>query len=566
LAFVALFLVLACLGLFEEAAATDDKCNKMCGDFEEVKDANEKVLSNAGSGAGKSRKRRSLIKLDERIVNGYDPKPRGFIVLIRAYENFDKEPDYSFSQSCGGSIINNQHVLTAGHCVCSDIEGLDSLVNNCPNGNVEYDKKILKVFVGVGLKTNVNHDFKDSSNGVTNIDYDTEMKDVEEIYVHPTWQGGKGINEKERVADLAVIKLKEKIEFSNDVKPICLPFGKAHESVFDKKAYVAGWGQSETEVGNCLTDNRGPARNKRCRFPFVFQDPTKPATESLPSQRECQKNTKNFPSNQNGKCEQFNEANPEFDWTEVSYIQIWYNKRSVSTKCFSPDKVKKYGWCGVCLEEAQEGEPGHCVAHEMSHNNHDDRDDEERTVVTMGKNWGYCSPSCEKILSADGEAKKKTLKETQLTIFDPKTCEALQGKDEDGKINNVYNGKQDYCAGLKLPFPKYKVYNREFNGKDSKGKSKYKFNLEATKDDKLMDAKTKSQRELDFYIGFSDSCQGDSGGPLFMFEDKKAYQVGVVSRGGADCGGFNQAGIYGSLNNKENLDWVVENSKSGTCP
>merc|ERR1711962_1977701 len=71
----------------------------------------------------------------------------------------------------------------------------------------------------------------------------------------------------------------------------------------------------------------------------------------------------------------------------------------------------------------------------------------------MGKNWGYCSPSCEKILSADGEAKKKTLKETQLTIFDPKTCEALQGKDDDGKINNVYNGKQDYCAGLKLPFP-----------------------------------------------------------------------------------------------------------------
>lgn len=51
---------------------------------------------------------------NNRIVNGYSVKDRGFVTLIRAYDPNDKE----FYESCGGTLLNDLHILTAGHCVC----------------------------------------------------------------------------------------------------------------------------------------------------------------------------------------------------------------------------------------------------------------------------------------------------------------------------------------------------------------------------------------------------------------------------------------------------------------
>ena len=72
---------------------------------------------------------------NNRIVNGYSVKDRGFVTLIRAYDPNDKE----FYESCGGTLINDLYILTAGHCVC--MQNSDSNVECSYYGELKYDPK-----------------------------------------------------------------------------------------------------------------------------------------------------------------------------------------------------------------------------------------------------------------------------------------------------------------------------------------------------------------------------------------------------------------------------------------
>jgi len=544
LAFISAFLV-----ILEQGDATKKKspvpeqyvkCNKICGNVDEEKNAKEKILGKDGIIDNEE----SEVKTD-RIVNGYDAPPRGFMALIIPY------PDpYDLTNPggrCGGSVINNRFVLTAGHCVCFNKDNTDV---PCHDGKPDYDyKSVLKAIIGLSP----------SDDTADHNKVKKHMKDITNMILHPNWKGGKGVtvNGTFQIVDLALLKLKKRLNFDGpNVMPICLPFNPSDSR--GKMAYVAGWGRTEKTQNNCYTDNRGPAKVKKCRFPFFHEK------DSGEKYTECQMNKVSFPSNANGKCKQFRDTNPDFEWEKHSFIRIKYNNGKATTHCYSPVNLEKTGWCGVCKTGANEGEEGFCDG-DMTRNDQENRDnDDEITVVKEGSNWGYCSKECAAILSGN-EDQTSTLKETNLNIFTRAECARLQGvdKDDTNKLANSHNVEIEFCAGFKQKFSKFPIYNRS-PGPIKNGNRKYLFTKIGEQVDKSF-VKKKAHKKLDFFISFSDSCFGDSGGPLYRFEDKKAYQYGVVSRGGDDCGGFNQPGIYTSIDYKRHLDWIVTESSSGTC-
>ena len=111
---------------------------------------------------------------------------------------------------CGGTLISNNVIITAAHCNNTD--------------GVHY---LQKVRLGhANLNSEVNIDV-----------------DIEEIIVHPDF----GLGPYGHFNDLALIKLRENVNFSNRIYPICLPKEEYPEETLKNKKLsilkVAGWGK-----------------------------------------------------------------------------------------------------------------------------------------------------------------------------------------------------------------------------------------------------------------------------------------------------------------------------------
>ena len=125
--------------------------------------------------------------------------------------SFGYEQNGTWRHYCGGAIISDSTLITAGHCLYGNKVKL-------------HIKQMTKIRLG---DQNLND----------NID-DTNTYEIEKTVAHPNYMGWGP------QYDLAIVYTKTKIQFNDRIKPICIPtkpYDEANRYSNDEVKF-AGWG------------------------------------------------------------------------------------------------------------------------------------------------------------------------------------------------------------------------------------------------------------------------------------------------------------------------------------
>jgi len=160
--------------------------------------------------------KRTLPGSDRSRVFGGENVSRGswpWQVLIVSY----LQVEGGWRVRCGGSLINDQWIVTAGHCLFETLKD-DRKRLIAPSGH--------KLYFGVH-----NKDKRDTDSFVQ------VRKAIKTIH-HPKLNLGDLDN------DIGLIKLDKKVQFSNYIKPVCLPnkWYRKFIATPGKQGHVIGWG------------------------------------------------------------------------------------------------------------------------------------------------------------------------------------------------------------------------------------------------------------------------------------------------------------------------------------
>ncbi|XP_040158699.1 uncharacterized protein LOC120897712 [Anopheles arabiensis] len=162
-----------------------------------------------------------------RVVGGVPAELNGWPwMALVGYKNTLGEVSFK----CGGSLITKRHVLTAAHCIRRDLSS-----------------------VRLG-----EHD--------TSTDAETKHIDVPVVRYesHPSY------DKKDGHTDLAVLYMEFEVQFSDAIKPICLPLSETIRSknFIGYTPFVAGWGRTQEggKSANVLQELQIPIiANDECR-------------------------------------------------------------------------------------------------------------------------------------------------------------------------------------------------------------------------------------------------------------------------------------------------------------
>jgi secreted trypsin-like serine protease len=142
-------------------------------------------------------------------------------------------------QFCGGSLIDENHILTAAHCVAH---------------MSKYDVQNLRVRLG-------DHNIKDN-------DSQTVVKHVKRVIRH------KGFSSSTLWNDVAILTLDSAVQYSDTIQPICLAQGS--QTYVNNIVTVAGWGtlrEGGSQPSSLMKVDVKVWTNERCKSSYGSSAP-----------------------------------------------------------------------------------------------------------------------------------------------------------------------------------------------------------------------------------------------------------------------------------------------------
>lgn len=169
-------------------------------------------------------------------------------LALLQYENRKLERKYS----CGGSLINQRYVITAAHCVIGEVERKEGKLVGVRLG--EYN---------------------------TNTEIDCVQEDQEQICADPPIDAGiestlphPQYDEASHAHDIALVRLSRTIQYTDFVKPVCLPLTDFRASNEGEVNYVTGFGRTLKGSRSVIKQKLGIKvyDHERCREKYATKN------------------------------------------------------------------------------------------------------------------------------------------------------------------------------------------------------------------------------------------------------------------------------------------------------